>query len=788
MNVISIFVQAAADYGKIFKGIDELFSRISDALERFQEYLAIESVIDPPMKRIANELLIRVVKIFDLSYKLLHRNKPLQFLKTLTFQDDGGVPAELDKLARFAERESQMRATLTYGSAKRTENNVVTTLERVGETKELAAQSLTSLRKLEANGELKRQREDVLKLLSVPEETYEEEFRECIETAVDGTGDWLLEEASFKQWADPSGEFDSILFFLGGEGRGKTYLMSAAIKILLKQYPQRREDTARISVATHYFKRLEKETKKGSKSSNGDSQSVGKALRALAWQITLNDPIYRKDILNQGKSSLDSGDTAEDLWNKLFASYHESDATFLLLIDGIDHLEESHKLVLFNLLKSFRVNPKGQLRLRLVLSGRADMLEKLKSDLDIPVVTVDVALKNGDAIAKYTREKVDNVQILRGSAAHVQTLKEEVYLSLTENARGDFINIDVLLQEIGQKQRPDEIRDILQKVKAGKGDRSGNFAREIERCNQTFGVDDIQDLSVLLRYVICAFYPLSIEQLEAVLYIRNHNPSLLPLYDRIRDKFSIFFQLREAANKSDAEVTVKADTITEYFESISSSADKGPSSLSEDVNEVEVRVVQHFLKTICDNVLYEKFRFEEFFHNKRSKSTINPDLETAHANILRDCLQVLHGELGDHANGIKDYATWYFPDHLIKVDLSLIDPPLKAEIGRRLVTILKDETAIEQWQASAWCWIFENSYVETTTRWFRDSAVVKNIKGDDKIWVDTLISSTKPGGDLLEHVARFKAKAWLEGKGEVTLKDFRWIRCYLNKVLRFRCL
>ena len=413
--------------------------------------------------------------------------------------------------------------------------------------------------------------------MSVPEETYEEDFREHIETAVNGTGDWLPEEASFKQWADRSGKFESVLFFLGGEGCGKTYLMSAAVKILQKQYTQRREDTNRIAVVTYYFKRPEKEAKKNSKGSNGDSQSVGKALRALAWQITLNDPMYRKDILNQNKGSLDSSDRAKNLWNKLFVSHHDSDAIFFLLIDGIDHLEEKHKQVLSNVLKDFGANPKGKLRLRLVLSGRADMLEKIKSDLDIPVATVDVALNNSNTIAKYIREKVDNVQILRGSATHVQTLKEEVYLSITENARGDFINIDVLLQEIGQKQRPDESRDILHKVKAGMGDRSGNFAREIERCNQTFGVDDIQDLSVLLQYVICAFDTLSIKELEAALYIRNHNPSLLPLYDRIRDKFSIFVQLREAANKSDAEVTVKADTITEYFESMSSSADKEPS-------------------------------------------------------------------------------------------------------------------------------------------------------------------------------------------------------------------
>ena len=192
LNAVSFFVQAAADYGNIFKSLDELFSRISDALERFQVYLDKQSILDLPMKRIANELLLRFVKICELSYKVLHRHRGIQFLKTIAFQDDAGVKAELQELARLVERESQMRGTLNYVSTKKTEKNIETgfsqTLEGLGKTEFLAAQTLSSLRKLETTSDLKKQKKDVDLLLGKPEDTYRAEFKACTETAVPGTG------------------------------------------------------------------------------------------------------------------------------------------------------------------------------------------------------------------------------------------------------------------------------------------------------------------------------------------------------------------------------------------------------------------------------------------------------------------------------------------------------------------------------------------------------------------------------------------------------------------------
>ena len=264
MNAVHFFVQAVVDYGNIFQSLHELFSRICDVLERFAIYLDKQNVIDLAMKRIANELLLTFVKICELSCKVLHRNRALQFIKTLAFQDNAGVKEQLEKLARLIERETQLRGTLNYVSSKTTEKNIVTgfsqTLEGIGDAKGLAAQSLKAIKRLETNNDLKKQLEEVREALGEPEYTYKSKFRDCVNTAVPGTGEWLHQEPSFMKWIKPDTNDEPILVFSGNEGYGKTYLMSAVVQYLQKQYPQGKEDITRVSIAYYYFK-LDQEAK-----------------------------------------------------------------------------------------------------------------------------------------------------------------------------------------------------------------------------------------------------------------------------------------------------------------------------------------------------------------------------------------------------------------------------------------------------------------------------------------------------------------------------------------------
>ena len=97
MNAIQIFIQSAMDFRNIYKSLEELFSRICDAIERFSIYLENQDVIDLAMKRIAHEILLTFVKICELSYKFAHSNHALQYLKTLAYQDVSFYSTQINK-------------------------------------------------------------------------------------------------------------------------------------------------------------------------------------------------------------------------------------------------------------------------------------------------------------------------------------------------------------------------------------------------------------------------------------------------------------------------------------------------------------------------------------------------------------------------------------------------------------------------------------------------------------------------------------------------------------------
>ena len=78
--------------------------------------------------------------------------------------------------------------------------------------------------------------------------------------------------------------------------------------------------------------------------------------------------------------------------------------------------------------------------------------------------------------------------------------------------------------------------------------------------------------------------------------------------------------------------------------------------LSQDrISKVEVDINQCFLKNLCDDSLYHKFGFEQFFkQNTGTISRIHIDTEELHGKVTFDCLKIISGEAGDAADAIDN--------------------------------------------------------------------------------------------------------------------------------------
>lgn len=105
-------------------------------------------------------------------------------------------------------------------------------------------------------------------------------------------------------------------------------------------------------------------------------------------------------------------------------------------------------------------------------------------------------------------------------------LRAEILEKLTADAHSDFVKIGLLINEIGSKQRPGEIREVLKR--AG-NNRSEEITHTIESLNESLSDHDISDVNTLLNWTSFAKWELSLEQLAAVLFLKNEDASLQPL-------------------------------------------------------------------------------------------------------------------------------------------------------------------------------------------------------------------------------------------------------------------
>jgi Cdc6-like AAA superfamily ATPase len=792
---VSYLIQTGANYKRIFSSLAELFRRISDVLERCKIYLRMPpEAVDIALRRIINDELLCFVSICALSTKVLKSHKVFIALKVFTFNSDEGVSAELSKLSILVEREDQMRSTLGFESQKTAERGITEAKEGNKKINATVDKVLEFEKKRDANNAEKKQLDDIDANLDNPSESFkivQNTYKGLLNKKVNGTGEWLKVDPLYTAWT--SGELPpmSILFVSGGEGYGKSFLFSTVIRDLQDRYPQ----GTLTSTSLAYFFFQQESTAKGSQTADKDGSILIKALKVIAWQIAKNDLVYRKDLASSNKCT--GINHLQALWDFLFAKSYKTDATFFLLLDGVDEMDREDLDELWMLLVDLQKlsNGWGKFCLRILITARDDTINRVKDHLEGEAFIINMASKNGDDIEKFIKNRINRMPILSGASPQVETLKNEILEKLIKEAHGDFINVGLLLNEISDKQRPGEIRDVLSK--SGET-RSDTIARKIERLNETLSDNDISDLNELLTWVMFAFRPLTLEELEAVLFMKNREPSLRSLSDQIKDRYSALFRVLGEPDPDTklmpltATVSMVSDSIEDTLKAKAEYEDVKDTqawNASGDVNESEVRIVRRFLESVCDPKLFKKFEFDAFFERKLSKKTarVGIDLETAHLKILTACIQAICSKDTPELDPLLQYAMWNFPSHLSNIDPSLTQPHSKSILGPHLVKLFTEEEAIERWWTDddmeiRYMWFYKDENVDIVLKWLQDSAVAKKLLEKEKMWVRSLSSKSEPEADLLEHIAKFLARKWLQISDWDIAPLFSSIHSYLTKV------
>ncbi|EFR01479.1 hypothetical protein MGYG_04487 [Nannizzia gypsea CBS 118893] len=793
-SAVSMLITASQKYSKIFDGLSELFERISTFLDRFQIYARAKVVgvkLDPHLRRIIHDLLRSFVRICALSIKISKHSKVLLALEVFSFGSDKGVSAELSKLETLVQNETKMSIALILESAKISEGKIAAGFSNVKSSLETVDTKLDTLdghmdnvstllekhdlaeRRRDQEGLSKQRRDKIKAALKIDKEvwrTYQEDY---VGNIVPGTGQWLLNDPQFSAWADPNTKSPPIFGLKAKEGYGKSYLSSAAIRHLYRLYPPGNQD-ARMSVAYYFF---------GGTTFNSTEKSVNIALRSIIWQLTQNDAVYQKNVASACDKPEEFGDSLE-LWKQLVVNFSpKTNAVFYIVLDGIEELDSEIGKPLVEVFRdiSAMANEKSMMTVRLFITGRPTIFSEAETASGVSLSTIELGIRNKEDIEKFIEMRMDNMEILKNKEKpEIMELRDLVKTGLGKGTQGDYFQLNYLLAEISKKRRKKEIQEVLEH--AGE-DREATIAREIDRLNHTLGYEDIQDLVAILSWTMGAKRAPFLKTLEGVLLIKNGEASLMPLEEQVRTKYSALLEIAEYNS-----VILRSKAIREFFNKQTKQETKDAIANTE-LHPAEVAIVRRFLNSVCDKELFDKFGFEEFFKSKLgSKSaSIRVNMETLKVHVILVGMKSVANERDEEMQALRNAHFYSFQECLEEVDLALTQPEPKTEIGSYLIKHFTDETYMRKWWIAdrmfqrSW-WSYEDKHVNTMLKWFKDSAVTRNLSAEMKEWVNGLISNINPNDDLLSHTAKYLAKQWLQTVNWESRYLFWWLLGYVTKI------
>lgn len=173
----------------------------------------------------------------------------------------------------------------------------------------------------------------------------------------------------------------------------------------------------------------------------------------------------------------------------------------------------------------------------------------------------------------------------------------------------------------------------------------------------------------------------------------------------------------------------------------------------------------------------EFFRDEDTDKSTGSQASVSLGFRTldARLNVLKTCLRIFNDKawfdgksevLGSSKQSIKQYAAWYWEEHLAAVDPSSVSKEDKKTIGAQVYRMITDESLIYEWsimyekndESTA---VFTDSNLDGLRKWMADPDVLASLEPSARKWAEASVS--KPTG-IVEVIGRYYARAWVDEK------------------------
>lgn len=562
------------------------------------------------------------------------------------------------------------------------------------------------------------------------------------------------------------------------------------------------------------------------RASNPETRSVLQALRDVAYQLSESDAFYGRQVVRQLHTS-DDLKTVSSAYRRLFIQPFEDDnrgRVLHVLLDGIDEAEPDE---IEELLAEMRPNDEEgsegtRSKVHVALVGRSYLTETVTSYLE-PVSrtgSFSTVLVTHDRNAKDVRSYIENgvmsSKILNRSR---QDLKLQVIDLMVKRADGLFILAKFMLADVNRARRP---TTILKSLQSFPQEINGMLHKTLENLALAISEEDAGDLNELLQWVTCAEQSLTLEQLEAVLILR-FDESPFRFEETLRGQYACFFELeREDGLTTDDLIkdhdrrrrSKSRDSTPSDRPRRSSSAGKdsprrnlSPGQLANGDRRTSLVTLAtspperdvgrsrspmfRALRSDADDEM--EFRSKKstttvtFFHTSIREFFSNEDTAKitcghgpvsvgfnnldAKLHVLKTCLRIFNDDawfeqknLGSSRQPMKQYAAWYWQEHLASVHPSTVNLEDKKIIGRQIYKMLTDDDTIYEWSImyeknDEGMVVFTDGNLKALRQWMEDTDVLSGLEPAAKEWAEK--SAAKPTG-IVENIGRFYARGWVD--------------------------
>lgn len=800
-NAVSFVITAVQDYQSVYEQITALMERISVFLERFEIRLKQNSEAlqtpggsrsDLPLMQPTFRVLEHFVTILGRVQKLTHgwKNKLKLFAKVGAFGEDGGIREALGRLETLVQDVTQTEIAVIgrdlSGMAKDM-RDFKRWSDQVLDYAQRSDAALGQLKTAKDRDDERREMEKVRRKLGLDDkEPWKRHFEKLSEERVKDTGRWVLESPAFRRWADYSEPRSGVLALRGDSNVGKSFLCSTIIDHMFELYPPKRE-MPRASVG-YYFVRRE---------ANERKDSLNDALRAMIWQMVQSDVGYAKSVQRECERETDFAKTA-DLWTTLVTNLSKTtNATFFLLIDGIDELSEDASNWIAENLGIGLLDPEssGGLRLRILLCGRSKAIDVLQEKCERRIDTIDLVQRGSDGVnvphvgdlEKYILQRSEWKDILVATQMDINNddFAKDFPNRLAAGVEGNYgILKDKLRQMEGCKDM-EELEDILQvSAKTSFEDTT----ERMEAFTATLSSTEVAELNEMLAWISKAGGGTSIALLKEVLSWRFQRHFLLER--TITNRYSNVLAIFESS--PDRLVWFASDMVESYFLNVKQEREQLQRHVA---RQTEMRLVQQIIKTHLKNVfgsddIYDRSELEDFFRSKQHDMArrIRLDNPECHNRILETCVAALcDRESTSRLSAIRDYAKIWFDRHVSNSDPMLVNADTRKDISLRLLRLFRDPFLIERWWdedsvSFLRYWVEDGSMCEQVLQWFSNTEVDKHIRetqaSEENEWLTR--AHVNPRRVLLERAADAFLTRWKQQKGKSSTMHF--LRAYARVV------